>query len=69
MIVIATWPLMLKIQKILGGKRSLAVIIMIVIFLFIYYSSVFFSKSLIATSIPLIHWFSSNTLEFPALVC
>ncbi|QCI25347.1 AI-2E family transporter YdiK [Buchnera aphidicola (Sitobion avenae)] len=68
MIVIATWPLMLKIQKILGGKRSLAVIIMIVILLLLFIIPVFFLvNSLIATSIPLIHWFSSNTLEFPAL--
>ncbi|QCI22581.1 AI-2E family transporter YdiK [Buchnera aphidicola] len=69
MIVIATWPLMLKIQKCLGGKRSLAVIIMIVILILLFIIPVFFLvNSLIATSIPLIHWFSSNTLEFPELV-
>ncbi|QCI20862.1 AI-2E family transporter YdiK [Buchnera aphidicola (Hyperomyzus lactucae)] len=68
MIVIATWPLMLKIQKFLGGKRSLAVIIMIIILLLLFIIPVFFLvNSLIATSIPLIHWFSSNTLEFPEL--
>jgi len=68
MIVIATWPLMLKIQKFLGGNRSLSVLIMIVIILLLFIIPVFFLvNSLIATSIPLIHWFSSNTLEFPEL--
>lgn len=69
MIVIATWPLMLKIQKLLGGKRSLAVIMMVVILLLLFIIPVFFLvNSLIKTSIPLIHWLSSNTLEFPELV-
>jgi len=68
MIVIATWPLMLKIQKFLGGNRTLAVLIMIIIILLLFIIPVFFLvNSLIATSIPLIHWFSSNTLEFPEL--
>ncbi|QCI15814.1 AI-2E family transporter YdiK [Buchnera aphidicola] len=68
MIVIATWPLMLRIQNFLGGKRFFAVIIMIAILLLLFIIPVFFLvKSLIATSIPLIHWFSSNTLEFPEL--
>ncbi|QCI23681.1 AI-2E family transporter YdiK [Buchnera aphidicola (Macrosiphoniella sanborni)] len=68
MIVIATWPLMLKIQNFFGGKRALAVLIMIIILLLLFIIPVFFLvKSLIATSIPLIHWLSSNTLEFPEL--
>ncbi|AHG60247.1 AI-2E family transporter YdiK [Buchnera aphidicola] len=69
MIVIATWPLMLKIQKFLGGKRSLAVAIMIIVLLLLFIIPVFFLvNSLIATSIPLIHWLSSNNLEFPELI-
>ncbi|CAL4319621.1 AI-2E family transporter YdiK [Buchnera aphidicola] len=69
MIVIATWPLMLKIQKFLGGKRLIAVISMIVILLLLFIIPiVFLVNSLIKTSIPLIHWFSSNTLEFPELI-
>lgn len=69
MIVIATWPLMLKIQNVLWGKRCLAVASMIIILLLLFIIPVFFVvNSLIATSIPLIHWFSSNTLEFPELV-
>jgi predicted PurR-regulated permease PerM len=68
MIVIATWPLMLRIQKCLGGKRCLAVIMMIVILLLLFIVPVFFLvNALIATSIPIIHWLSSNTLEFPEL--
>lgn len=69
MIVIATWPIMLKIQNLLWGKRFLAVATMIIILLLLFIIPVFFVvNSLIATSIPLIHWFSSNTLEFPELV-
>ncbi|AYN24389.1 AI-2E family transporter YdiK [Buchnera aphidicola] len=68
MIVIATWPLMLKMQKILGGKRLIAVISMIVTLLLLFIIPiVFLVNSLIKTSIPLIHWFSANNLEFPEL--
>ena len=68
MIVISTWPLMLKIQILLGGKRPLAVAIMIFILLLFCIIPVFFLvNSLIKTSIPLIHWLDSNTLEFPEL--
>lgn len=68
MIVISTWPLMLKIQRFLWGKRCLAVASMIIILLLLFIIPVFFIvHSLIATTIPLIHWFSSNTLEFPEL--
>lgn len=69
MIVIATWPLMLKIQKVFCGKRIVSIVIMIAILLLLFILPVFFLvKSLIATSIPIIHWFSSNTLEFPELI-
>lgn len=69
MIVIATWPLMLKIQNFLGGKRLIAVISMIVILLLLFIIPIFFLvNNLIKTSIPVIHWFSSNTLEFPELI-
>ncbi|QCI18684.1 AI-2E family transporter YdiK [Buchnera aphidicola] len=68
-IVISTWPLMLKIQKFLGGQRLIAVISMIIILLLLFIIPiVLLVNSLIATSIPLIHWFSSNTLEFPELI-
>jgi len=68
MIVIATWPLMLKMQKFLGGRRTIAVISMIVTLLLLFIIPiVFLVDSLIKTSIPLIHWFSSNNLEFPEL--
>ncbi|QCI22007.1 AI-2E family transporter YdiK [Buchnera aphidicola] len=69
MIVIATWPMMLKIQYFLWGKRLLAVASMTIILLLLFIIPVFFVvNSLIATSIPLIHWFRSNTLEFPELI-
>ncbi|QIQ41731.1 MAG: AI-2E family transporter YdiK [Buchnera aphidicola (Microlophium carnosum)] len=69
MIVIATWPIMLTIQRFLGGQRSLAVMVMIItLLLFLIIPIFFLVNSLIATSIPIIHWFSSNILEFPELV-
>lgn len=68
-IVISTWPLMLKIQKFLGGGRLIALFSMIVILLLLFIIPiVLLVNSLVATSIPLIHWFSSNTLEFPELI-
>ncbi|CAL4319489.1 Putative transport protein YdiK [Buchnera aphidicola (Protaphis terricola)] len=68
-IVITTWPILLKIQKFLGGKRIIAVISMItILLLFIIIPIVLLINSLITTSIPIIHWCSSNTLEFPELI-
>ncbi|WP_343154359.1 AI-2E family transporter YdiK [Buchnera aphidicola (Aphis aurantii)] len=68
-IVIATWPLMLKIQKFLGVGRLIALISMVVILLLLFIIPiVLLVNSLISTSIPLIQWFSSNTLEFPELI-
>ncbi|QCI16957.1 AI-2E family transporter YdiK [Buchnera aphidicola (Aphis helianthi)] len=68
-IVIATWPIMLKIQKFLGGRRFIAVFTMIVILLLLFIIPiVLLVNSLIATSIPFFHWFSSNTLDFPELI-
>lgn len=69
MLVIATWPLMLKIKKLLGGRRLVAVASMMIILLLLFILPiVFLVNSLIETTIPLIHWFSSNTLEFPELI-
>ncbi|ALD15086.1 hypothetical protein IX46_00640 [Buchnera aphidicola (Aphis glycines)] len=68
-IVISTWPLMLKIQKFLGGRRFIALVSMIIILLLLFIIPiVLLVNSLIATSIPIIHWFGSNTLEFPELI-
>ncbi|QCI24223.1 AI-2E family transporter YdiK [Buchnera aphidicola (Muscaphis stroyani)] len=68
MIVIATWPLMLKLQRLFGGDRFFAVLLMILILILLFIIPiVFLVHSLIQSSIPLVHWLSSNTLEFPEL--
>ncbi|CAL4319385.1 AI-2E family transporter YdiK [Buchnera aphidicola] len=69
MIVIVTWPMMLKIQKLCGGRRSISVVIIMIILLLLFIVPVFFLiNSLIATSIPLVHWFGSNIVDFPELI-
>ncbi|WP_422667081.1 AI-2E family transporter YdiK [Buchnera aphidicola] len=69
MIVIITWPIMLKIQKLFGGKRCIAIIITMTILLLLFIIPiVFLINSLVETSIPFVHWFSSNIVEFPELI-
>src|SRR5688572_15919158 len=36
MIVVTTWPLMLRVQRVLGGRRSLAVIVMTALMLAVF---------------------------------
>ncbi|HMI76825.1 MAG TPA: AI-2E family transporter YdiK [Buchnera sp. (in: enterobacteria)] len=68
MVVIATWPFMLKLQFWFWGKRSLAVIIMTIILLLIFIIPVvFLVNSLIDNSVPLLTWLSAGNLQFPNL--
>jgi len=68
MIVIITWPLMIKIQNFLGGNRLLAIIFMILIMLLLLIMPIIILvSSLIKTSIPIIHWFSLNNFQLPEL--
>ncbi|BEM23144.1 hypothetical protein SME04J_15100 [Serratia marcescens] len=69
MVVIATWPLLLKLQKLLWGRRSLAVLVMtlLLILLFILPISLLIS-SVVDNSAPLIAWASSpGKLHIPDL--
>lgn len=36
MVVIATWPLLLKLQKLLWGRRSLAVLVMTLLLILLF---------------------------------
>ena len=57
MVVIATWPLMLRIQRLLWGRRSLAVIVMTILLLLLFIIPVaLLVNSLIDNSAPVIAW-------------
>ncbi|CAI1567918.1 putative inner membrane protein [Serratia grimesii] len=60
MVVIATWPLLIKLQKILWGRRSLAVVVMtiLLILLFILPISLLVS-SVVDNSAPVVAWAST----------
>ncbi|HXK00509.1 MAG TPA: AI-2E family transporter YdiK [Buchnera sp. (in: enterobacteria)] len=68
MIVIATWPFMLKLQFWFGGKRCFAVIVMTIFLLLLFIVPVvFLVNSLIENSVPLMNWLTSGNLQFPNL--
>lgn len=70
MVVIATWPLLITLQKLLWGRRSLAVVVMtlLLILLFILPISLMIS-SLVDNSGPVIAWASTpGKLHIPDLV-
>ncbi|MDW8848118.1 AI-2E family transporter YdiK [Erwinia sp. MMLR14_017] len=66
MVVIATWPLMIKIQGILWGRRSLAVIAMTVLLILLFIIPVaLLVNGLIENSGPVIAWASSGHILLP----
>lgn len=68
MVVIATWPLMLKLQKLLWGRRSLAVFAMTILLLLLFiFPIALLVSSLIDNSAPLIAWISKGHVELPEL--
>ncbi|CAK9885206.1 MAG: Putative transport protein YdiK [Candidatus Erwinia impunctatus] len=69
MVVIATWPLMLRIQRYLGGKRLPAVIVMAVLLVLLFIIPVALLVSgLIDNSAPLIAWATSGNIHLPELL-
>lgn len=69
MVVVATWPLLIKIQALLWGRRSLAVIVMtlLLLLLFVLPVSVVIS-SVMDNSAPLVAWATQpNRLTLPTL--
>lgn len=68
MVVIATWPLMIKIQGWLWGKRSLAVIAMTLILILLFIIPIaLLVNSMIENSGPVIAWATSGHLQLPEL--
>lgn len=68
MVVIATWPLMIKIQNWLWGRRSLAVIAMTLILLLLFIIPIaVLVNSLIENSGPVIAWATSGHLKLPEM--
>ncbi|WWP02117.1 MAG: AI-2E family transporter YdiK [Candidatus Dasytiphilus stammeri] len=68
MVVIATWPLLIKIEELLWGRRSLAVIVMtILLFLIFIIPATLLINGLIDNIIPLIQCITSGQLKLPQL--
>ncbi|MBP2171215.1 putative PurR-regulated permease PerM [Erwinia toletana] len=68
MVVIATWPLMIKIQSWLWGRRSLAVLAMTLLLLLLFIIPIaILVNSLIDNSAPVIAWATSGHLQIPRL--
>ncbi|MFS2223659.1 AI-2E family transporter YdiK [Pantoea sp. B65] len=68
MVVIATWPLMIKIQSWLWGRRSLAVIAMTLILILLFIIPIaLLVNSLIDNSAPVIEWATSGHIQIPQL--
>lgn len=67
-IVIATWPLLLRLQKILWGRRSLAVLVIILLLILVFVIPVaLLVNSLVDSSVPLLHWARSGQIVMPTL--
>ncbi|BCG09747.1 MULTISPECIES: AI-2E family transporter YdiK [Buttiauxella] len=65
-IVLATWPLMLKVQRLLWGKRSLAVLVMTLLLLMLFVIPVaLLVNSLVDNSGPVIDWATKGNMELP----
>jgi predicted PurR-regulated permease PerM len=67
-IVIATWPVLIKLQRLLFGRRSLAVLVMtLLLFLLFVIPVALLVNSLVDGSTPLIHAISSGSISLPDL--
>lgn len=67
-IVIATWPVLIKLQRLLFGRRSLAVLVMtLLLFLLFVIPVALLVNSLVDGSTPLVHAISSGTISPPDL--
>lgn len=69
MVVIATWPLMIRLQHLLWGRRSLAVIAMTFLLLLLFIIPIaLLVSSLIDNSAPVIAWATQRHLILPDLL-
>lgn len=68
MVVIATWPLLLKLTSWFGGRKGFSVFLMIFISLLFIILPVFFIINMILENcFPLIDWLNKGHLKFPQL--
>lgn len=68
MVVIATWPMMIKIQSLLWGRRGLAVLVMTLLLVLVFIIPIaVLVNSLIENSTPLMAWLGSGNLQMPDL--
>lgn len=68
MVVIATWPVMIRLQRLLWGRRSLAVIAMTLLLILLFILPVaLLVSSLIENIGPVIAWVSSGHIKLPDL--
>lgn len=69
MVVIATWPLLIKVQHLLWGRRSLAVVVMTLLLLLLFVLPVsILVSSIVDNSAPLVAWATQpDRLTLPAL--
>ncbi|TCV99732.1 AI-2E family transporter YdiK [Biostraticola tofi] len=70
MVVIATWPLLIKIQAILWGRRSLAVLVMTLLLLLLFVLPVsILVSSIVENSTPLLDWARDpNRISLPTML-
>lgn len=67
-VVIATWPLLLRLQRILFGRRSLAVLVMMLLLILLFIIPVaLLVNSLVDSSGPVIHAVSTGAMSPPDL--
>ncbi|MTD26098.1 AI-2E family transporter YdiK [Erwinia sorbitola] len=68
MVVIATWPLMIKVQEWLWGRRGLAVLVMTLLLILVFIIPVaVLVNGLIENSAPMLAWLGSGHLQMPEL--
>lgn len=68
MVVIATWPVLIKLQRLLFGRRSLAVLVMtLLLFLLFVIPIALLVNSLVDGSTPLVHAVTTGNLTPPDL--
>ncbi|HBI11576.1 AI-2E family transporter YdiK [Franconibacter pulveris] len=68
-VVIATWPVLLRLQRLLWGKRSLAVLVMTLLLILLFVIPIaLLVNSVVDNSAPVIKWVSSGQMTLPDLV-
>ncbi len=67
-VVIATWPVLIRLQRLLWGRRSLAVLVMTLLLILLFIIPIaLLVNSLVDNSGPLINWISKGQTGMPEL--